>query len=107
MYQSKDYVQALFWAHLVLEKLLIAHWVNDNTENTPPKTHNLVRLVEQTKLLLDEDDIMFLGKMNELQLEGRYPEYTTNIYNLYKQKETTIILEKIKKIRICLLNKLQ
>lgn len=67
----------------------------------------MVKLVEQTKLTFDDEDLLFLGEMNELQLEGRYPEYTTKIYNLYKSKETAVIIEKINRIRICLLNKLQ
>ena len=107
LFETINFIHALFWGHLVLEKLLKAHWVKDNEDNAPPRTHNLVRLLEQTNLLFDEDDILFMGKMNELQLEGRYPEYTTNIYNLYKNKETSIIIERINKLRICLLNKLQ
>jgi len=41
--KGKNYVQALFWAHLVLEKLLKAHWIKDNKEDNPPKTHNLIK----------------------------------------------------------------
>ena len=104
---GKSYIQALFWAHLVLEKLLKAHWVKDNTGNHPPKIHNLLILISKTALSLDEKDMFVLGRMNDFQLEGRYPEYITNIYKLYKLKETTLILNEADRIRKCLLKKLQ
>ncbi len=107
MYKVKTYIHALFFAHLVLEKLLKAHWIKDNEGNTPPKIHNLVVLVHKTKLKLEDDDMIFLDRMNDLQLEGRYPEYITNVYKIYKRKETGLILEQVDKIRKCLLKNLQ
>jgi len=40
MYKSRDYLPALFFAHLHLEKLCKALWVQNNKGNTPPKVHN-------------------------------------------------------------------
>ena len=90
-------------AHLVLEKLCKAHWVKDNAENHPPKIHNLVRLVEQTKLILPEEDLDFLRKMNDFQIEGRYPDYKDNLYRIYKSAQTQVIINKSNTIRECLL----
>lgn len=50
----------------VLEKLPKAHWVKDNHDNHPPRTHNLIKLSSQINFKLTED----------FQLEGRYPDYT-------------------------------
>ena len=75
LYKSKNYVHALFWAHLVLEKLLKAHWVKDNSENTPPKIHHLVYLASKTRLAFTEEETNFLNLFNQFQLEGRYPDY--------------------------------
>ena len=72
---SNKNLQALFFAHLVLEKICKALWVRDNELNIPPKTHNLVRLLYQTKLILDESKLIFLEEFNDFQLEGRYPDY--------------------------------
>ncbi len=36
LFKNRDFVFALFCAHLTLEKLLKAHWVKDNNENYPP-----------------------------------------------------------------------
>ena len=62
--EKAQYPQALFFGHLVLEKILKAHWVKDNDENAPPKIHNLIKLVNQTNLVFDADDLNFLEIMN-------------------------------------------
>ena len=77
LFKSKDYLYALFFAHLVLEKLCKAHWVKDNKENYPPKIHNLNKLVAQSKLELAEEELIFLADFNKFQLEGRYKDYIT------------------------------
>lgn len=107
LYKAKCYVEALFWGHLVLEKLLKAHWVKDNTGNTPPKIHHLIKLAAQTKLVFTDEELLSLAKMNDVQLEGRYPDYIKNVYKIYKVKETTLLLKEVDKIRKCLLKKLQ
>jgi HEPN domain-containing protein len=106
MFKTRNYVHALFWAHMVLEKLLKAHWVKDNIGNHPPKIHNLPMLAQKTKLSLNNNYLIFLDKMNNLQLEGRYPDYINNIYKIYKRKQTASILEEVEKIRECLLRDL-
>ena len=44
LFKGKQFVHALFFCHLVIEKLLKAHWVKDNEENTPPRIHDLEHL---------------------------------------------------------------
>ena len=107
MYQSKDYLHALFFAHLLLEKLCKAHWVKDNTGNIPPKIHNLIILIGKTKLELLDTDKQFLSQMNQFQLEGRYPDYTQRLYKTYKAHLTKNILDKVNTIRKCLLKNLR
>lgn len=103
---GKSYIQALFWAHLVLEKLLKAHWVKDNEENIPPKTHNLVKLAESTRLAISDEDKEFYYMVNQFQLEGRYPEYIRDLYKKYKLIQTKKIIGQIDENRKCLLKKL-
>jgi len=107
LFKAKCYVEALFWTHLVLEKLLKAHWIKDNAGNTPPKIHHLIKLAAQTKLTFNEEELLFLAKMNDVQLEGRYPDYIKDIYKIYKLKETDLLLKDADKIRKCILKKLQ
>ena len=97
---------SLFWGHLVLEKLLKAHWVKDNEGNTPPKIHHLVYLAEKTKLSVSEETIQFFYLMNQFQLEGRYPDYIQTLYKKYKSVQTKKILDQIDIQRKCLLKEL-
>ena len=103
MMKSKDYVHALFFSHLVLEKLLKAHWIKDNNNNHPPKIHNLQYLSSKINIVIAESDKNFLGQMNAFQLEGRYPEYKADIYKIYKLKKTKPIIERVNEIRKWLL----
>src|ERR1700733_13857625 len=106
MYKSKAYLHALFFAHLVLEKLCKAHWVKDNEGNFPPKVHNLINIVAQTKLELSDEDKDFLVRMNQFQLEGRYPDYQLDLFKKYKAVQTKKILDEVNTMRKCLLKNL-
>ncbi len=68
LFSKGNYPQALFFGHLVLEKLLKAHWVKDSLENYPPRIHNLVRLAGHTRLSFQPEDLLFLDKMNDYQM---------------------------------------
>ena len=63
-------------------------------------------MTEQISLAFKESDKRFLEKMNDFQIEGRYPEYINNIYKIYKKKQTTIILEQVQELITCLLENL-
>jgi len=106
MYNSKVYIHALFFAHLVLEKLCKAHWVKDNIDNTPPKIHNLITLISKTNFQLPDADKEFMYSMNQFQLEGRYPDYKLDLQKRYKSAQTKKILEQVNNIRKCLLKDL-
>jgi HEPN domain-containing protein len=68
---GQRYSLGLFAAHLALEKILKA-LVYQNTRNTPPRIHNLMRLAELTGASLDSEQRLILGEMNQFQIEGRY-----------------------------------
>ena len=56
----------LFFCHLAMEKALKAH-VAKKTSETPPKTHNLVRLFELSHITADDAFINFLGELMGFQ----------------------------------------
>lgn len=66
-------LHGLFWCHLTIEKALKAHVVKI-TQQIPPRTHNLLRLIEKTDLSPDDKTLKLLGDLMVYQLEGRYPE---------------------------------
>lgn len=106
LFSKGNYPQALFFGHLALEKMLKAHWVRDNMEDYPPRIHNLVRLASQTKLSFTTDDLLFLDKMNDYQMEGRYPDYQFTIYKICTPDFTEEILKEVKRIHTWLSNQL-
>ncbi len=70
----------LFLGHLVLEKHLKAIYVLDNNNKFPPRTHNLLKLAEHTKLELTPEQKIFLDEVNEFNLEVRYPAFRNEFY---------------------------
>jgi len=93
------YAHALFFAHLVLEKLCKALWMKKHNSVEYPFTHNLSRLLKETEIFLTPEQIFFYTDMNLFQAKGRYPEtihtfenkITKEIYRKYfKQFEIEI-----------------
>ena len=105
--KGKRYVHALFFGHLYLEKILKALWVKNNKENYPPKIHNLLSILKQAKVELEEEQQMFLLKLNQYQIEGRYPEDVEKLYKITDKKLADDYLKQIKTIGECLLKNLQ
>ena len=106
MFKGRVYVHALFWTHLVLEKLCKAHWIKSHQSNHPPKIHNLLYLIDSTPLKINLEQRAFLEKMNVFQLEGRYPDYKNTLYKSCNKKFTQEIITQAKDIRLWLLNSL-
>jgi len=104
--RSKDWVYALFYFHLTLEKLFKALWVKENIDNTPPRSHDLQYLHNQTNLNLDAEDYSFLAIVSAWNLETRYPDYKRMIYKRTTGPFTLVQFEKVKLMRECLLKKL-
>ena len=82
---KKHIRQGLFWAHLTLEKMLKAH-VCKQTRDLAPRIHNLVRLAELAGLDLAEEDLRFLGLINDYNMEGRYIEHLGAVPELKQAK---------------------
>ena len=107
LFLNSNYLQSLFFCHLVIEKIIKAIWVKDNESNHPPRTHNLLYLLDQTKSILNETQLDFLLKLNNFQIDGRYPDYQNLIYKIATKTFTNDIIEQTDKIRICLIKEVQ
>ena len=83
-----------------------AHWVKDNRENIAPKVHNLKFLAEATNLPLTDEQFLFLIRMNEFQMEGRYPDYQFRIYKILDKSRTKDILKEVENMQLWLINNL-
>lgn len=107
LYKGKNYLQSLFFAHLVIEKLSKSLWIKYNKDNVPPKTHNLIHLLSSTPIELTDDKSEFLLTLNRFQLEGRYPEYLTKMRNICNEQFTKSMINSTNELRLWLLGKLQ
>lgn len=96
LFEAGKYDWTLFLGHLVLEKALKALFVKQNENLIPPKIHNLVRLAELSHLEFDDETRIFFDRVNDFNLEVRYPEYKNEFYKLCTKDIAEINLEKIK-----------
>lgn len=107
LHQAGQYMHALFFSHLVIEKILKAHWAKDNEESEPPRIHDLEFQYTQTDLKLSADHVDFLGVMNSWNLEGRYQDYKDKFYKRATKTYTEGKLKQVDQLRSCLLSELQ
>lgn len=98
IYNSGRYDWCLFVGHLALEKILKALYVDRNENNIPPKIHNLVRLAELSNIELTEDQRFDLDKINDFNLQTRYPDYKLQFYQMCNAEYSKEQLAKIKEL---------
>lgn len=81
-------------------------WVHHNESDQPPRIHNLVYLLKQTKVELTDEQLDFFLMFNDFQLEGRYPDYQRKIYRNCTRSISEELLNKANQHRLWLLSKL-
>ncbi|MBM3127419.1 MAG: HEPN domain-containing protein [Chloroflexi bacterium] len=74
LFDKEDYVKALFFGHLYLEKLLKALIVRQIGLHAP-YGHALHSLAEKAQLTLTPDQIVFLRRVTDYNIEARYPDW--------------------------------
>ena len=82
LFAADKFDWCLFLGHLVIEKALKAVYVRDNENRMPPRTHNLVKIAEATRLELNEDIKIFLDEVTAFNLEVRYPDYRRDFFKI-------------------------
>ncbi len=89
LFENGRYSYSLFFLHLSIEKLLKGLIVN-NTEQNAPYEHNLVRLVEVSKVSCTEIQLDLLSDITTFNIKGRYDDYKNQFYKIatreYAQK---------------------
>lgn len=103
LFRIKRYSDALFYGHIVLEKILKAHVVSKTMEEAP-KTHNLLRLAELAKLDLTKKDKETLAAVGRFNLRARYPDMKLQFYKLCTREYAGNNINKIKRMykKLCL-----
>lgn len=106
LFDIKRYDWCLFIGHLVLEKMLKAHYVIE-IDKVPPKIHDLVRLAAYSGIEISENYLNFLEKANYFQLSTRYPDEKLKFYKMCNKEYTEIQFSIIKEIFLWLKSKLK
>ena len=94
LYKSRRYADCLFFGHLMLEQILKALIVKETSEHAPRK-HNLPHLAKLAKLSIDDDSIKLLAKINEFNMQARYPDEKFLFYKSCTKSYTDEYYEKI------------
>lgn len=101
-----NYLNSLFFAHLVIEKLSKALWVQENASDHPPRIHNIARILDATSVVLSPDEEVLVTELNSFQMEGCYPDYARTVYQRATKVFATDLLLETENFRQCLLSKL-
>ncbi|OFY50265.1 MAG: hypothetical protein A2W85_16010 [Bacteroidetes bacterium GWF2_41_31] len=107
LFKGRNYLQSLFFAHLVIEKICKAIWIKHNEGNVPPRTHNLIHLLSTTPIKLKDSMSEFMLSLNRFQLEGRYPDYLTKMHHICNESFTNKMIGETNKLRLWLLEIVQ
>ncbi len=78
--EGKQFVFSLYPFHLVIRKLLKAHWIKENSEGIPTRGMSLTDLYNATDLTLSNNWCDYLGAINPWFVEGRYPDLKEKVY---------------------------
>ena len=73
MFKAGRYIYTVYMCHLAIEKALKAI-INVSTGKTPPKVHNLIRLLQLASVNLNKEQREFLATINTAAITTRYPE---------------------------------
>ena len=85
MLQSRRHLYVLFTCQQAVEKCAKA-LVVEKTGVFPPKTHDLIRLLDIAGVEASDEQKQFLAKLNYYYLETRYPEQLSIISRQVNKK---------------------
>lgn len=101
MQKSGRALYVVFMCHLALEKVFKAI-VCAATRKAPPKTHDLIRLMEVGNISLDQEQLDFIGIINNVSVVTRYPEDFSKLLSSYSKNVVLGYLDRTKEIIQCL-----
>ena len=81
----------MFMCHMAIEKALKALYARAG-DALPPKTHNLLLLIEKIGLDLPEELYDFVFRLNGVSVPTRYPEDIQKLRKDYNKKTTASVL---------------
>ncbi len=98
LFKSGDYSWALFMGHLVIEKLLKAHYVK-NTKKDPPLIHDLLRISQKAGIDPEERMMDLLDEITTFNIKGRYDDYKESFKKICTESFTSDKINNIIEVR--------
>ncbi len=97
MFSSGRYFYAVFMCHLSIEKSLKGLY-SKKLHEVPPKTHNLIYLLNKIGKKPDQELEKFITKLNTASVATRYPDDLAKIQSAYTEEITKEMIEKSKDV---------
>ena len=104
LFKKGHYPYALYFGHLVLEKVLKAYYV-EIVDKQSPYTHQLSYLAEKSLLELSSEQEDLLEVVSRFNIAGRYPDEKFEFYKLCTKEYTENYLKKIEEFYQWMLKK--
>ena len=101
MFKTGRHVYVVFMCHLAIEKTLKAI-VSAETKKIPPKTHDLIYLLNFGKINLPANLLDFIGMINNASIVTRYPEDLSKLISSYPKTVAGKYLTATQEIIRCL-----
>ncbi len=97
MFNGARYFYTVFMSHLSIEKALKGVYVQKFDKN-PPKTHNLLYLIELIDPQIPDDlyDVIFI--LNRVSISTRYPDNLQRMLEEFDKSKTRDVLERSKEV---------
>lgn len=105
MFKTGRYIYTVFMCHLSIEKALKGLYAKTFLKD-PPKTHDLIYLVEKIGLKPISKLQDFINDLNELSIPTRYPDEIKTLVKHYKADKTEEILRQTGELFLWLKKKL-
>lgn len=106
MFKGGRYFYSVFMCHLSIEKMLKGIYFN-KFHLMPPKSHNLVYLIEKIELNVGHEFSEFVSELNLASVVTRYPEDIMRISSEFTRLKTELIIKKTKELLLWLMNELK
>ena len=101
MLKTKRYLYVGFMCHQVIEKIFKAVYLKYK-EDTPPYTHDIEYLALKSGFYetLSEEQRDFIGELNPLNIEARYPEYKKEVLKTLTPLKCDQLLKETTKLQL-------
>lgn len=97
LFDGERYFYDVFMCHLSIEKALKGLYVK-RFNKTPPKTHNLIYLIEFINIDIPENHYDVIFTLNRISVPARYPNNLQTILKEFNKSKTIEVIEQSKEV---------